>query len=148
MLSQTAEHALRALLYMARQAGGETVPARRIAAATGAPAKYLAKTLQGLANAGLVRGTRGREGGYVLAVPAGSITVGDVLDAFPGMERPTRCLLGDRGCNADHPCVAHDQWVAAQRVAVESLSGIRIEDLLTGAVVLARMEDAALRRAS
>ena len=52
MLSQTSEHAIRALLYLAQQPAGEPVPADRIARALGAPGNYLGKTLQLLARRG------------------------------------------------------------------------------------------------
>lgn len=133
MLTQTAAHALRALLYLAQQPEGRLTPANRIARATGAPANYLGKTLQGLAAAGLVRGTRGREGGYTLEVPATAIRVADVVAAFEGADRPERCLLGDRPCASDTPCTAHRRWQQAQRSAKESVGAITIEDLLSGA---------------
>lgn len=137
MLSQTAQHALRALLYLARQTEGAVVPAGRMAEATGSPARYLAKTLQALAGAGLVRGTRGREGGYGLAVPADSIRVGDVIAAFAAEEEvPQRCLLGDHPCSPTAPCVAHMRWREAQRRAAEAVSGILLTDLLSGVVTL------------
>lgn len=137
MLTQTAEHALRALLYLAQQPAEVLVPANRIAEATGAPSNYLGKTLQGLATAGLVRSSRGREGGYTLRVPASAITVADVIAAFEAVEKQTRCLLGNRPCAAATPCEAHVRWESAQRVARESVGGITIEDLLSGSLTLA-----------
>jgi Rrf2 family protein len=133
MLSQTAEHALRALLYLAQQPEGRLVPANRIAGAIGAPANYLGKTLQGLAVAGLVRGTRGRVGGYMLQVPASAITVADVIAAFETGDRDDRCLLGDRACSSTKPCGAHQRWQMAQQKARFSVGRITIRDLLSGA---------------
>lgn len=147
MLSQTAEHALRALLYLAQQPEGRLCAANRIAAAIGAPANYLGKTLQGLAAAGLVRGTRGRVGGYTLLVPARSIRVADVIAAFDGENRPERCLLGDRSCSAARPCVAHLRWQSAQRAARASVGGVTVADLLAG-VTVERDESAPRRAAS
>lgn len=134
MLTKTAEHALRALLFLAQQPEGMLVPANRIAQATGAPANYLAKTLQGLAAAGLVRGTRGREGGYVLLRPASAITVGQVIAAFDTPSEADRCLLGDRACAAATPCAAHGRWQSARGAALRAMRSVRIQDLLAGAV--------------
>jgi Rrf2 family protein len=132
MLTRTAEHALRAMLYLAQQPVGAVVPAKRIAEATGAPGNYLAKTLQALASAGLVRGARGRDGGYALAVPAGSVTVGQVLAAFDVVAVTERCLLGDRPCTADRPCAAHLRWQSARWAALQAMRSVRIQDLLAG----------------
>jgi Rrf2 family protein len=135
MLSQTAEHALRALLYLAQQPEGRLTPANQIAAAIGAPANYLGKTLQGLSLAGLVRGTRGRVGGYTLAVPAGGISVGTVIAAFETVDKPDRCLLGNRECSTVMPCGAHVRWQHAQRSARAAVNGITISDLLSGSTL-------------
>lgn len=132
MLTRTAEHALRALLFLAQQPEGVLVPANRIAEATGAPANYLAKTLQGLAAAGLVRGARGREGGYALAVPASAITVGQVIAAFDAPAESERCLLGDRPCESERPCAAHKRWQSARGAALHAMRSVRIKDLLAG----------------
>ena len=45
MLSQTAEHAIRALLYLAGDAADRAASADEVAAAIGAPRDYLAKNL-------------------------------------------------------------------------------------------------------
>ena len=82
MLSQTSEHAIRALLFLAQRPGGEAVPAARIAAALGAPANYLAKTLNALARRGLIASTRGPAGGFRLRRPADRITLAEVDGAF------------------------------------------------------------------
>jgi Rrf2 family protein len=143
MLTRTAEHALRALLYLAQQPEGVLVPANRIAQATGAPANYLAKTLQGLAAAGLVRGTRGRDGGYALLVPAGAMTVGQVIAAFDGPRDSDRCLLGDRPCSAAKPCGAHQRWQDARWAALQAMRSVRIKDLLLGVAAPERARRAA-----
>ncbi len=58
MLSATAEHALRAVLYLAQTPEATVVPADKIAETLGAPRNYLAKTLNVRAKAGVVRSSR------------------------------------------------------------------------------------------
>ena len=65
MLSQTSEHAIRAVLFLAQQ-HGEPVSADRVAGALGAPANYLGKTLNMLARRGLLASSRGPAGGFRL----------------------------------------------------------------------------------
>ena len=124
MLSQTTEHAIRALLYLAGHADGETVSAERIAQALGAPANYLAKTLKTLAKHRLVTGTRGPSGGFRLAMPA---AVAEVFEAEP---RIAACLLGDRPCDALHPCAAHYRWLAVRESTRAPLRRTTLADLL------------------
>lgn len=91
MFSQTVEYALRAVVYLADQDGPRT--AQEIAAVTKVPSAYLAKVLQNLARAGLVRSQRGPNGGCTLEKPADRLTIWDVLEAVEPIRRITTCPL-------------------------------------------------------
>ncbi|MFD3932665.1 RrF2 family transcriptional regulator [Streptomyces sp. NPDC058614] len=62
----------------------EPVPATRLAELHDVSASYLAKQLQSLSRAGLVRSVQGKAGGYVLTREPDSITVLDVVEAVDG----------------------------------------------------------------
>ena len=62
MLSQTAEYALRVVVFLASREDNPATIAQ-IAAATQVPQGYLAKVLQSLARAGLTKSQRGLHGG-------------------------------------------------------------------------------------
>jgi Rrf2 family protein len=128
-LSQTAEYALRAVLYLARQGNGR-VPADAIAGAVGAPANYMSKTLNQLAKAGIVTGTRGPMGGFQLAIPAGRLTVARIVETFTAVKPNQVCLLGDRPCTARRPCAVHHRWTAVQAAMDAPLRETTIADLL------------------
>src|ERR1041385_6153773 len=66
MFSQTSEYALRVVVYLG-SLGDRPATIPQIAAATRAPAGYLAKVLRNLAIRGIVRSQRGLHGGSVLA---------------------------------------------------------------------------------
>lgn len=133
MISQTAEHALRAVLYLARQPG--PTPAVEIAAALGAPPNYLSKTLHRLAKAGVVIGTRGPTGGFRLTVPPNQIPLSRVVMAFDEPRGSGTCLLGGRRCNPDEPCLAHTRWTAIKEEARAGLARTTLADLLEGETV-------------
>ena len=130
MLSQTAEHALRAVLYLAQSVDEGPVPADQVATALGAPRNYLGKTLNALARAGLVEGVRGPSGGYRLLVDPRSTSVADVIRAVEEPTRRTVCLLGDRPCNEKSPCQAHATWCALGERTDALLSGTTLATLL------------------
>jgi Rrf2 family protein len=92
MFSHTAEYALRVVVHLASLEGKPATIAQ-LAGATKVPQGYLAKVLRSLAIAGLVRSQRGLHGGSVLARPAGSMTVLDVVQAVDPIHRITRCPL-------------------------------------------------------
>jgi Rrf2 family transcriptional regulator, nitric oxide-sensitive transcriptional repressor len=93
VFSQTVEYALRAVTYLAQQGPG---PHRTeaIARATRVPAPYLAKIMQGLGQAGLVRSQRGVGGGVALAKPAAEVTILEVVNAVDPIQRIKTCPLG------------------------------------------------------
>ena len=70
---------------------GASLPAARLAEFHGVPAPYLAKTLQALKRAGIVRSTTGRVGGYRLGRPATDITLRKEVE-----DERTRLLASER----------------------------------------------------
>jgi Rrf2 family transcriptional regulator, nitric oxide-sensitive transcriptional repressor len=93
MISQTAEYALRAIVYLADQAG---VPqtTMQIAKTTQVPSGYLAKVMQNLCRAGLVNSQRGLNGGFMLARDPAELTILSVVDAVDPIRRYPECPLG------------------------------------------------------
>ena len=128
MLSATSDHALRALLVLAR--ARRVMRADEIAKATGAPQNYMAKTLNALARAGIVASARGPAGGFALAVPAASLSLARVVDLFETPRAQTRCMLGNAPCDPAHPCAAHDCWTRVMRARREPLLFTTVADLL------------------
>jgi Rrf2 family protein len=100
-------YALYAAMEMARSEEGRPVTAGQVAARYGVAAAVLAKVFQQLFRAGLAVGTRGVNGGYVLAHPATRLTVLEVIEAFEPPRPPQRCLLADHDepeCSQTHAC--------------------------------------------
>jgi Rrf2 family protein len=131
MLSQTAEHALRAVAYLATRTTDGPVPAQRVARDLGAPSNYLSKTLHALAREGILESRPGRNGGFLLALPAEELCLARVLDLFEEPVDPESvCLLGGRPCQDERPCLAHRKWrqiLAARRAP---LDGTTVAELL------------------
>jgi Rrf2 family protein len=93
-ISAKAEYACLAVLALARRDPDDPpVRIRQISAAHGIPERYLVQILLQLKGAGLVTSTRGASGGYRLARPAASITLGEVLTAIDGPEVPARAAV-------------------------------------------------------
>src|SRR6059058_5380797 len=93
MFSQTVEYALRAVVHLADRAP-EPRTTEQIAEATRVPKAYLAKVLQGLVRAGIVRSRRGLHGGVSLARPAAELTILEVVNAVEPIARIRECPLG------------------------------------------------------
>lgn len=93
MLPKTAEYALRAVVWLARDPAQQQ-SADELAEWTSVPRRYLHKVLQDLVKAKLVRSQSGPGGGYALARSPEKITVLDVVNAAAPLMRIRRCPLG------------------------------------------------------
>jgi Rrf2 family transcriptional regulator, cysteine metabolism repressor len=78
-ISVKGEYALHALFDLASHHGGEPVRIADVARRQRIPQKFLELILAQLKQGGFVESRRGAEGGYLLARPPESITVGEVL---------------------------------------------------------------------
>jgi Rrf2 family transcriptional regulator, cysteine metabolism repressor len=83
-ISVKGEYALHAVFDLALQPPGEPVRIADIARRQQIPQKFLELILAGLKQGGFVESRRGAEGGYLLAKPADSIVVGDVIRFMEG----------------------------------------------------------------
>lgn len=118
MLSQTAEYALRAVLYVAQHGTHRLVQVNEMARALRIPQNYLSKTVHALARQGVLVSTRGKAGGFRLAVPADRLYVVQVVAPFGSLGETRHCLLGRPQCNDRTACAAHTKWkLVAERVA-------------------------------
>lgn len=130
----------------------EPVPAARLAELHDVSASYLAKQLQALSRAGLVRSVEGKAGGYILTREPASITVLDVVEAIDGPAPAFICTeIRQRGplatpaesCTA--PCPIARAMGAAQDAWREALRAVSIADLVqdvasaSGPTALARV---------
>lgn len=99
MISQTAEYALRAIVYLASR-GGVAQTTTQISEATQVPASYLAKVMQSLGRAGIVKSQRGLKGGFTLTHRPEDVSLLTVVSAVDPMHRYAGYPLNTRsqGC--------------------------------------------------
>lgn len=98
MLSQKTRYAIKALLELSSIPAGASLSSAEIAARRDIPAKFLETILAELKRDGLVRGRRGRGGGYQLGQGPEEISFGSVVRL---MEGPLALL----------PCVSQTQYL-------------------------------------
>ncbi|MFO1042252.1 MAG: Rrf2 family transcriptional regulator [Planctomycetaceae bacterium] len=125
MISQTAEYALRAIVYLADQKGARTTS--QIAETTQIPSGYLAKIMQQLGRAKLVTSQRGLNGGFTLALKPEELTVLEVVNAIDPVQRYHTCPLGLHGM---HLCPLHRKLDDAAQAIEATFNGATIANLL------------------
>jgi Rrf2 family protein len=128
MISQTAEYALRVMVFLGALEGANATT-KQIAAATQVPEGYLAKILLSLGRARLIRAQRGLHGGSVLARDAASITLFDVINAVNPLPRIRHCPLNlpSHGTNL---CSLHKKLDDAMATVEQTLRDCTLADLL------------------
>jgi Rrf2 family protein len=126
MISQTAEYALRAMVYLADQSDPKTTQA--ISSATQIPTGYLAKVMQNLSRSGLVNAQRGLHGGFTLAGPAAKTTILQVINAVDPIRRFHECPLGLHGIQL---CPLHRKLDSAAQEIEASFGDTSVADLVS-----------------
>lgn len=131
-ISVKGEYALQALIDLAEQLPGEPVKIADIARRQKIPQKFLELILASLKQGGFVESRRGAEGGYLLARPADSLTVGDVLRFMEGTRARLRTSKArSREANQsglDNPF--SEMWERVDRAVSEILDKTTLADIL------------------
>jgi Rrf2 family protein len=121
MLSQRSRYALKALLHLARTDQAEPLSIGVIAQATGISRKFLEAILNDLKREGVVESTRGKLGGYRLALPADAISFARIIRASEG----PLALFPCASVNFYRPCADCDvETCALRRVLARARSGV------------------------
>ncbi|GAB1816902.1 MULTISPECIES: RrF2 family transcriptional regulator [Herbidospora] len=130
-LSARVDYALRAAAELAASGDGPTTVGE-LAKGQEMPPKYLENILLQMRRAGLVRGQRGPEGGYVLARPASQISLADVIRAVDG---PLANVRGERPEHVGYTGAAQSLqqvWIALRASERAILEEVTLDQIATG----------------
>ncbi|MGM0575599.1 MAG: RrF2 family transcriptional regulator [Myxococcota bacterium] len=130
-LSKKTDYGLLALRHLGAAGDGDAPSsAREIAAAYGIPEPVLAKILQQLKGAGLVRSRKGKSGGYVLAQQPESISVMQVLRAIEGPVSLVSCnFREDSECDVFARCGIKDPLAGLNEKVMELLAATTLDEI-------------------
>jgi FeS assembly SUF system regulator len=104
-LSHLADYAVVLMTAAARRPAGARLSATELAGETGVPLPTAQKLMGQLAGCGLLTSARGAAGGFALALPAGEISLADIVEAVEGPIALTMCADGvNHECLLDAHC--------------------------------------------
>lgn len=129
-VSAKADYAVRAAAELAAAGVGGHRKREQIAGAQGIPSKFLETILLDLKHSGIVKSTRGADGGYALARPAADISIADVIRAVDG---PMATVRGERVEQVTYDGAAkslRDIWVAVRASLRRVLETTSLQDLV------------------
>ena len=96
----------------------------------GIPANYLSKILWTLGNAGIIDATRGNHGGYRLKRGAAEIHLFEVVELFDRDRVRLACFLGgEKDCDCEIPCTAHEAWRDVRTTYLDFLHTKTVADI-------------------
>ena len=107
----------------------------------------VAKLLKPLAQAGLVEGFRGANGGYKLARDAADISLVEIVEAMEGPLGMTECSVHSGQCGIEHSCGVRANWRRINDVVADALRRVTLEEMLAPAARMPRAIPATLATA-
>lgn len=109
---------------------GAVASATDLAEQAGLEVPTVAKLLKPLAQAGLVEGFRGTNGGYRLARPAAEISLVEIVEAMEGPLGMTECSLHAGACGIEQSCGVRANWRRINDVVADALRGVTLAQML------------------
>jgi len=126
-ISEAAAIALHTMVLLSAN-GSSLSSTRKIANILEVSEHHLAKVLQRLVRAGLIRSIRGPKGGFVLAREAAGILLLDIYEAIDGPLEPDNCLLAKPYCLGSF-CLLGDLLVSVNHQVQSYFRNNRLSDL-------------------
>ena len=109
---------------------GAVLSAPDLAELAGLESPTVAKVLKPLAQAGLVAGFRGTNGGYRLARAAESISLVEIVEAMEGPLGMTECSVHAGQCGIEHSCGVRASWRRINDVVADALRDVTLAQML------------------
>ncbi len=128
-ITREGDYGIRSVLYLARQPFKKISFVNEISEEYKIPRSFLAKILQKLVKARLIRSYRGVKGGFSLAKQARDISMLDVIEAVEGKLCLNICLNDRKKCSFSRHCPVSPVWATVQGRFSDMLKKVNFEDL-------------------
>lgn len=133
MISTKARYALRVMTDLADHREEGYVSLKDIAVRQEISEKYLESILRLLVKGKIVKGLRGKGGGYMLVRPPEEYTVGEIIELTEGSLAPVACLSpGAENCRRKERCVTFKLWEKYDMLTRRFFYGITLQNLIDG----------------
>ena len=129
LITRETDYAVRALLYMA---GGqaETVSVSELVKALKVPWAFLRRIMQILNKKGLVESSRGKGGGFRLALPLEKIFLIDLMEKLQGRLKLNECLFKKKICPDRNSCLLKKKIEGIEKEMIAKLKAITLDSLV------------------
>ena len=133
MISTKARYALRVMIDLAQNQQDGYIPLKDIAARQDISEKYLEIILKALVKGKIIKGLRGKGGGYMLTRSPEEYVIGEIIELTEGPLAPVACMLPDADpCPRQDTCMTLPLWQKYDSVIHDFFYNITLEDVLNG----------------
>lgn len=129
-ISTRGRYATRIMSLLAAESARPSLTKFQIAESEAISPAYVQQLMMSLRTAGLVRSRRGRDGGFAIARPPETITVGEILAAVEGSIMPAPCR-GKAHCNRAACCPTRPIWEKAASLLEDFFGGVTVADMVS-----------------
>lgn len=135
MISTKGRYALRVMIDLAEQNNEGYIPLGEIAARQHISGKYLEAVVKLLVTEGLLKGHRGKGGGYRLTRPTFEYSVGEIIELAEGSLATVACLKsGAEPCPKESSCKTLPMWKGFDQLVHDYFYGITLAQLVDGSL--------------
>jgi Rrf2 family protein len=135
LLSKSAEYGIRAVLYIASNQN-KLIALRDISKELKVPHHFLAKIVQKLVKAGIIKSKKGKKGGLRLGKKPSKLKIIEVISIIDGEAIFKECVLGLPDCSDKKPCAVHTYWKNIRDEIIKMFSERTIQELIEGEIKL------------
>ena len=133
MISTKARYALIVMIDLAQNQQDGYIPLKDIAARQDISEKYLEIILKALVKGKIIKGLRGKGGGYMLTRSPEEYVIGEIIELTEGPLAPVACMLPDADpCPRKDTCMTLPLWQKYDSVIHDFFYNITLEDVLNG----------------
>ena len=133
MISTKARYALRVMIDLAQNQQDGYIPLKDIAARQDISEKYMEIILKTLVKGKIIKGLRGKGGGYMLTRSPEEYVIGEIIELTEGPLAPVACMLPDADpCPRKDTCMTLPLWQKYDSVIHDFFYNITLEDVLNG----------------
>jgi Rrf2 family cysteine metabolism transcriptional repressor len=129
-LSTRARYGTRILLELSLHWGEGPVLLRDIARRQQIPLSYLQQLIRPLIKAGIIKTTRGAQGGASLLKPPKEVILSEMIKLLEGSIAPVACVDNPELYPRSETCVTHDIWTEVKKAMDGVLESTTFDDLV------------------
>ncbi len=129
MFSRSAQYVILSLAQLAAHPAGTRVHTQELARSAGVSKAFLAKLIPPLVRAGLVRTSRGRNGGLELARQPEQISMAELIRTVDGERFFEQCLFNVEPCTGDATCPLYPLWDPVRARLIALLESTTLDEI-------------------